>query len=119
MAAWMRRKVCMAASVCLKCMDPKVGYNPAHSDSCKIVVDSKANKKKAKFTCKAESCTINYWVCTNHNHKVANKVLLKEIRNTMKAKGLNMGFAVGLLKKVRKSSLPQANSMNGQGSEGL
>ena len=106
MVAWVRRKVCIAASVCLKCLDPGVDYNPAHNDSCKIVVDSRANKKRAKFTCKAGICSINYWVRINHNHRVANKVLLKEIKNTMKAKGLNMKFAVGRLKKVRKSMRP-------------
>ena len=67
-------------------------------------MDPKANNKKAKFTCKAGICTINYWVCTNQNHKVANKMLLKEINNTKKAKGLNMGYAVGLLKKVHEAS---------------
>ena len=112
MVAWIRRKVCVGASACLKCLDSVVVYNPAHNDYCKIVVDSKANKKAGR-------CTINCWVCTNHNHKVANKLLSNKIRNTMKGRGLSMGFAARLLKKVRKSSPPPANSMNGQGSEEL
>jgi hypothetical protein len=112
MVAWVRRKVCIADYVCLKCLNPGVVYTPAHNDSWKIVVDSKENKKKTKFTCTAVRCTINCWICSNHNHKLANKVLLKGIRNTMKAKGFNMGFAAGMLKKVRKSVRPADTEIN-------
>ena len=91
MPAWARRKVCIAASVCMKCLYPGVVYDPTHNDSCKIVVDSKANNKKAKFTCKVGRCNYNCWMCSIP--QADNKDLLDEIKSTMKAKGLTMGVS--------------------------
>jgi hypothetical protein len=55
-------------------LDPSVDHDPAHSESCQVVVDSKANKKKAKYTCRVGNCNYNCWVC--NVQKLDNKVLL-------------------------------------------
>ena len=74
----------------MKCMDPVGVYKPGYNDTCKIVTDFKTTIVKAKYTCKVGICTYNCWVCTTH--KMDNKVLLDEIKNTMKTRGLNMSF---------------------------
>ena len=75
--------------MCMKCLHPSMVHSPAHSDSCQVVVDYKANKKKAKYTCSVDSCNYNYWVF--NLHKLDNKNILDEIRSYQKTKGLTMG----------------------------
>jgi hypothetical protein len=95
MTVWRRSKVCFEVRVCTKCLDSSVEYDPAHSDSCQVVVNSKANKKKSKYTCSMDRCFRSCWVCSVH--KIDKKTVLEKIRTqqkTMKAKGLSMKFAV-------------------------
>ena len=89
-------------------------YDPAHNSACKITVDVKATNKKSKFTCKKGRCIHNCWVCTFHN--LDNKELLDEIRNTMKAKGLTMGFHVrvnvgGVREETGRESFSSSGSL--------
>ena len=50
MPVWARKKVCYEASLCMKCLDPGVVYDPAHNATCMIYVDFSATSKKAKFS---------------------------------------------------------------------
>ena len=45
MTVWRRGKVCFEVKVCAKFLDPSVKYDPAHSTSCQVMVDAKANNK--------------------------------------------------------------------------
>ena len=56
MTVWRRSKVCFDIKACSRCLDPAVHYDPAHNASCQVMMDSTANKKKSKYTCKVDKC---------------------------------------------------------------
>ena len=114
MSIWRGGKVCFEVRACTKFLHPRVKYDPAHGDFCQVVVDSKANKKKSKYTCSVERCYQNCWVCSVH--KLDNKDVLEEIMTQQKTKGLTMGFHVRLnvgwvKEKVGRESLSSSDSL--------
>ena len=87
--------------------------DPAHNASCQVMMDSAANKKKSKYTCKVDRCNRSCWICSVH--KTDNKPVLDEIKTQQMTRGITSGFhvrlSVGAVKKKTKKSFSSTDSL--------
>ena len=77
--------------MCLKCHDPNYIFKHKDPDHKCII----GRKKKSKYTCSNDSCTVHMWVCSDH--KDENKKCLEDFKNEISNRfKLSFGYIVSI-----------------------